>query len=173
MEDALEILKYTLPALIVFFTAFLILRAMIKNDEQKRNLELSLANQKTILPLRLQAYERITMFLERISPESLIMRANQPDMTSVQLQNELIKMIRAEFDHNLSQQVYISHEAWEIVKKARASIIHMISTASEQIKPDASSITLSKKILEMIMEHKVTPISTALGFIKKEVQELY
>jgi len=94
-------------------------------------------------------------------------------MTAQQLQNELINTIRAEFDHNLSQQVYISHEAWEIVKKARASIIQIINAASEQIKPDASSITLSKKILEMIMEHNVTPIGTALGFIKKEVQELY
>ncbi len=173
MELVLEILKYTLPALIVFLTAFLIIRAMIKNEEQKRNLEINLASQKTILPLRLQAYERITMFLERISPESLIIRANQPNMTAQQLQNELVNTIRAEFDHNLSQQVYISHEAWEMVKKARGSIIQLINAASEQIKPDASSITLSKKILEMIMEHKVTPIGTALGFIKKEVQQLY
>ena len=60
-----------------------------------------------------------------------------------------------------------------MVKKARATIIQLINTASEQIKPDASSITLSKKILEMIMEHKVTPIGAALSFIKKEVQELY
>ena len=173
MEVALEIIKYTLPALIVFLTAFFILRAMIKNEEQKRNLEINLASHKTILPIRLQAYERITMFLERISPESLIMRANQPNMTASQLQNELINTIRAEFDHNLSQQVYISHEAWEMVKKARAGIIQLINNASEQIKPEASSITLSKKILEMIMEHKVTPIGSALSFIKKEVQELY
>ncbi|MBL7112303.1 MAG: hypothetical protein ISS19_10230 [Bacteroidales bacterium] len=173
MEVTMEILKYTLPALIVFFTAFLILRAMIKNDEQKRNVETSLARQKTILPLRLQAYERITMFLERISPESLIIRANQPNMTARQLQNELISTIRAEFDHNLSQQVYISHEAWEMVKKARAGIIQLINTASEQIKPDASSITMSKKILELVMELNVSPIGSALIFIKKEVQELY
>lgn len=173
MEVALEIIKYTLPALIVFLTAFFILRAMIKNEEQKRNQEINLASHKTILPIRLQAYERITMFLERISPESLIMRANQPNMTASQLQNELISTIRAEFDHNLSQQVYISHEAWEMVKKARAGIIQLINNASEQIKPEASSITLSKKILEMIMEHKITPIGSALIFIKKEVQELY
>ena len=173
MEMVYEILKYTVPALVVFATAVLVLRAMIKNDEQKRNQEINIANQKTILPLRLQAYERITMFLERISPESLIMRVNKPNMTARQLQNELISTIRAEFDHNLSQQVYISHEAWEMVKKARANIIQMINTASEQIKPDASSITLSKKIMEMIMELKVTPVGTALSFIKKEVQELW
>jgi predicted O-linked N-acetylglucosamine transferase (SPINDLY family) len=173
MEVALEILKYTLPALIVFITAILILRAMIKNDQQKRNLEINLANQKTILPLRLQAYERICMLLERISPESMIMRVNQPNMKAQQLQNELINTIRAEFDHNLSQQVYISHEAWEMVKKARANIIQLINTASEQIKPDASSITLSKKILELVMEHNISPVGPALNFIKKEVQELY
>lgn len=173
MEGVLEILKYTVPALIVFLTAFLVFRTMIKNDEQKRNMELNLENQKTILPLRLQAYERITMLLERISPESLIMRMNKPNMTSQQLQNELISTVRAEFDHNLSQQVYISHEAWEMVKKARANVIQLINTASDQIKPDASSLTLSKKILEIIMEHKVTAVSSALSFIKKEVQELY
>ena len=173
MESVYEILKYTVPALIVFLAAYLVLRTMIKNDEQKRNLELNLANQKTILPLRLQAYERITMLLERISPESLIMRVNKPNMTSQQLQNELISTVRAEFDHNLSQQVYISHEAWEMVKKARANVIQLINTASDQIRPDASSLTLSKKILEIIMEHKVTAVSSALSFLKKEVQELY
>jgi hypothetical protein len=173
MDAILEILKYTIPALVVFLTAYLIIVSQYKNEEKRRRSENSLSGQKTVLPIRLQAYERLALLLERISPESIIMRQNLSNLTAKQLQSELLATIRAEFDHNLSQQVYISSEAWERIKNTRANIISLINTSAQQIEPNASAYTLSQKILDMVMEHKSSLTGPALEMIKKEIQELF
>jgi hypothetical protein len=173
MDIIPEILKYTIPALIVFLTAYLIILNQSKNDEKRRRSEVTQTSRKTILPVRLQAYERLALLLERISPESIIMRQNLSNLTAKQLQTELLAAIRAEFDHNLSQQIYISTEAWERIKNARSNIISLINTAAQQIQPNASAYTLSQKILDSVMEHKSSLTAPALEMLKKEVKELY
>lgn len=173
MDIALEILKYTLPALIVFLTAFVLIRGFIKSEEQRRNREILESTQKTILPIRLQAYERLALLLERISPESLIMRVNQSGMTAKQLHTELLSSIRAEFEHNLSQQVYISNEAWELIRTARGNVINMANTAADQLKDDATAITLSQKIFEQVVQLKSPPVQQALDFLKEEIKQFY
>ena len=173
MDIALEIIKYTLPALIVFLTAFVLIRGFISSEKQRRNREISESTQKTILPIRLQAYERLALLLERISPESLIMRVNQPGMTAKQLHTELLSSIRAEFEHNLSQQVYISSEAWELIRTARGNVINMANTAADQLKDDATAITLSQKIFEQVVQLKSPPVQQALDFLKKEIKQFY
>ena len=171
MELALEIVKYTLPALIVFLTAFVLIKGFVRNEQEHRNKDLYESTQKTTLPMRLQAYERLALLLERISPESLIMRVNKPDMTAKQLQGELIASIRAEFEHNLSQQIYISSEAWEMIRSARGNVITMINTAADQVKEDATAITLSQKIFEQVVQLKSPPVQEALEFLKAEIRE--
>ncbi len=173
MDVVLEILKYTLPAIVVFLTAYLVIRNFLKNEEQRRKVELALANQKELLPLRLQAYERIALFLERISPESIVMRISKPGMNSRQLHAELISAIRSEYEHNLSQQVYISSQVWELVRNARGNVVKLINSASGEIKENASAMTLSKKILELAMEHKSAPTETALQALKQEIRQLF
>jgi hypothetical protein len=173
METALEILKYTLPALIVFLTAFVLIRGFIRREEQSTFREIAGADRKTVLPIRLQAYERLALLLERISPESLIMRINQPGMSAKQLYAELLSSIRAEYEHNLSQQVYISNEAWELIRNARANVIGLINAAVDQVKDDATSITLSQKVFEQVVQLKDPPVQEALDFLKNEIRELY
>ncbi len=173
MDVIPEILKYTIPAFIVFLTSYLLIVSQNKNDEKRRHAELAMTGKKTILPVRLQAYERLALLLERISPESIIMRQNLSNLTAKQLQAELLAAIRAEFDHNLSQQVYISFEAWERIKNARSNIISLINNAAQQIEPNASAYTLSQKILDLVMEHKNSLTAPALEILKKEIQELY
>ena len=90
MENLFDILKITIPALIVFFTAWVLLRNMIRNDQDKRRQELILQNSRTVTPIKLQAYERIVLFLERISLESLLVRVSSSDMTSSQLHSALL-----------------------------------------------------------------------------------
>jgi len=63
----IDILKITIPSVIVFLTAWILLKNMISNDQDKRRQELIMQNSRTVLPIRLQAYERIVLFLERIS----------------------------------------------------------------------------------------------------------
>ena len=173
MLEVLEILKYTLPALIVFVTVFFMMRSMVKSEQQRRNMELSTAAQKTLLPIRLQAYERVILLLERIAPDSIIIRVNLVNKTSKQCRAELLNAIKSEFEHNLSQQVYVSHEAWEAVKNARSNMINIINNASQQVKPDASGLALSNKILEILMELTTPPNAAAIELVKNEAQQLF
>lgn len=172
MELVADILKITLPALIVFFTAWFIFRNMIKNDQEKRRQEIILQSARTVTPIKLQAYERIVLFLERISLESLLVRVSKPEMTSGQLQSTLLSTIRSEFEHNLSQQIYMSPQAWEVVKNARSSIIKMINSEAEKLKDNSRSIELSKKLLEKVVELDKEPTRVAIDFIKSEVARI-
>lgn len=173
MTTILEILKYTLPAIIVLIASLLVLKQMIKNDQSRRNYEIISKNQQTITPIRLQAYERLTLLLERISPESLIMRLNKPDMKAKQLQAEILSAIRSEFDHNVSQQIYISSQAWELIKNARSTIIQIVNSCANRAKPEMPAFLLSKMILEELMKQEKSPVSLALEYLKAEARKMY
>ncbi|MGF1585432.1 MAG: hypothetical protein ACFCUM_08935 [Bacteroidales bacterium] len=173
MSDFLEILKYTLPALIVFLTAYLLISKFLRNEQKIKRIDLLFKNQQFILPVRMQAYERLVLFLERISPESLIMRLNRQGMTSQELHSELLTSIRAEFEHNLSQQIYVSRESWEVIKNARANLVNIINTAAQNTEPGSSSMKLSQTILETIIENEKSPTDVAIDFIKKEIKDLF
>jgi hypothetical protein len=169
MEIITDILKNTIPALIVFLTAWILLRNMIRNDQDRRRQEIILQGARTVTPIKLQAYERIVLFLERISLESLLVRVSSPDMTISQLQSALLTTIRSEFEHNLSQQIYMSPQAWEVVKNARSNTIKMINSEAEKMKGDAAGIDLSRQLLAKVMELEKEPTRAAIDYIKNEV----
>jgi hypothetical protein len=168
-----EIIKFTLPALIVFLTAFYSIRLLLKKDQENQRVNIILQNQKIITPLRLQAYERIMLFLERINPNSVIMRLQTPNMTVQQLQKEMLMIIRTEYEHNLSQQVYLSIEAWEEVKIAKEKTIKMINTLAEELKSDDNAIRLSQLIFEELIESEQSPTQAAINKIKEEIRILF
>jgi hypothetical protein len=173
MNTFLEILKYILPSLIVFGTAYLIIRSFIDNDQKKRKLEIRLANQKTITPIKLQAYERLTLLLERISPESMIVRIQDPKMTAGFLHKALLKVIRTEFEHNLSQQIYVSGNAWSVVKTAKENVVKLVNSSADKVDPKAASFVLSKLILETMMDNNITPTQVAIDFLKHEAGQYF
>jgi hypothetical protein len=172
MELIADILKITIPALIVFFTAWILLKNMISLDQDKRRQEIILQNSRTVTPIKLQAYERITLFLERISLESLLVRISTTDMSSAQLHTALLNTIRSEFEHNLSQQIYMSPQAWEVVKNARSNMIRIINSEAEKIASETSGLALSQKLLERIIELETEPTRAAIDFIKAEVAKM-
>jgi len=172
MEALTDILKITIPALIVFFTAWVLLRNMIKNDQNKRNHELILQNSRTVTPIKLQAYERIILFLERISLESLLVRVSLSDMTAQQLHTTLLNTIRSEFEHNLSQQIYMSQQAWEVVRNARSNMIKIINSEAEKIPSGSPGMVLSQKLLERIMELDKEPTRAAIDYVKNEIARM-
>jgi hypothetical protein len=145
---------------------------MISNDQDKRRQEIIMQNSRTILPIRLQAYERIVLFLERISLESLLIRTNTPGMSAGQLHSALLNAIRSEFEHNLSQQIYMSQQAWEVVKNARSNTIKIINTEFENTVNTASGLDFSKQLLERVMELDKEPTKTAVEYIKNEVARI-
>lgn len=167
-----DILKITLPALLVVITAWLVLRNLLKNDQEKRKQELILNNSRTVVPIKLQAYERIVLFLERISLESMLVRISTPGMTASQLHSGLLSGIRSEFEHNLSQQIYMSPQAWEVVRNARSNTIKIINTEFEKMPDNSSAMDFSKKLLSTVMELEKEPTRLAIDFVKAEVEKI-
>jgi hypothetical protein len=172
METLGDILKITIPSLLVLITAWVILRNMIKNDQDKRKQEIILQSSRAVVPIRLQAYERIVLFLERISLESLLVRTNSPGMSAAELHSALLNTVRSEFEHNLSQQIYMSQQGWEVVKNARSSTVKMINSEYEKTPRTASGLDFSKHLLEKVMELDKEPTRTAIEYIKNEVSRL-
>ena len=169
METLSDILKITIPALIVFLTAWVLLRNLMKNDQDKRRQELILQNKRLVTPIMLQAYERIILFLERISLESLLVRVSASNMSAAQLHSALITTIRSEYEHNLSQQIYMSPQAWEVVRNARSNMIKIINTEAGKINEKATAMDLGKVLLEKIMELEKEPTRAAIEFVKSEI----
>jgi hypothetical protein len=169
MEILDDILKITIPALLVLIMAWILLRNMIKNDQNKRNQELIMQNSRTVMPIRLQAYERIVLFLERISLESMLLRVSSPGISAAQLHSALLTTIRSEFEHNLSQQIYMSPQAWEVVRNARSNMIKIINGEFEKMPEPASGMDFSRKLLEAIMDMDKEPSRAAIEYIKEEI----
>lgn len=172
METFLEILKIILPAGLVMITAWLVIRNMLRDDQDRRRQDLLLQTVKTITPVKLQAYERVVLFLERISPESLIMRTAQPEMTAQQLHSAIVSNVRSEYEHNLSQQIYMSNEAWEMVKNARGTVLRLVNSVATRLPPAASGEELSRLLLEEVMEMDIEPCRTAINYIKSELTRI-
>jgi hypothetical protein len=169
MELLMDILKITIPALLVMLTALLLLRNMIKNDQDKRKQELILQNSRTVIPIKLQAYERIVLFLERISLESMLVRVSSPGMSAIQLHSALLTTIRSEFEHNLSQQIYMSPQAWEVVRNARSNMIKIINNEMGKMPEKATGMDFSRSLLETIMGMDKEPTRAAIDYIKSEI----
>lgn len=126
---------------------------------------------KLVTPIRLQAYERMALFLERISPESLVLRCYQPGMDTKLLQGVMTKTIRDEWEHNLSQQVYISSEAWNRIRQAKDEMVGVINSAAITIPDDADPARLASTIFATVAAGS-NPAAPALEFLKQEMRDL-
>ena len=172
METVSEILKISLPALLVLITAWVLINNLLRNDQEKRRQELILQNSRTVVPIKLQAYERIILFLERISLESMLLRVSTPGISASQLHSALLSGIRSEFEHNMSQQIYMSPQAWEVVRNARSNTIKLINSEYEKMPENASGMDFSQKLLAAVMELDREPTRVAIDFVKAEVARI-
>ena len=169
MNELFEILKLILPAAIVFLTAFYIIKKFLEDEGRKRMLELKKMNQKTITPLRLQAYERVVLLLERINPSSMVLKVNRKGMSAERLHAEMLQIIRTEFDHNLSQQLYMSDKAWEQIVTAKEEVIRIINIAFTKMKKDSMGSDLGQEIIGICAQLGKLPTTHAIRYIKKKV----
>ncbi len=172
MEEILDILKYILPSLVVFGASYSVMKLFIENESRKRLLTIKLENNKLITPVRLQAFERVILFLERITPSNMVMRLYNKNMTSLELHSRLIQNIREEYEHNLSQQIFLSEQSWEMVKKAKEEITKLINTAAAGIDDKASSQELSHAIINKALEFSELPNYKAIAVLKKEIRQV-
>ena len=173
LKDLIDFIKIISPCIVMLITIHYIVGGYFRDNEKRRKIKTIRSNQKLITPLRLQAYERLVMLLERISPNALVMRTNYPTKTCDQLQTELLQSIRSEFEHNLSQQLYVSEEAWNSVKNAKNYTVALINNAAKDVNGKAPAIELSRKILDRSMELEQQITEKALNEIKREIQQLF
>jgi hypothetical protein len=169
MEIVGDLIKILLPAGLVLLGIYLTIEALLKKQLEKGLVEMRSKNTELILPIRLQAYERMTLFLERISPHNLILRINQSNMTAAELQAIMLREIRDEYNHNLSQQIYMSEVSWTLIRNAMEEIISVINTCAQQTEPEKPSIDLARKIFEIQMNRDGDSIQKALSEMKNEV----
>ncbi|MEP1985431.1 MAG: hypothetical protein ABJJ07_17305, partial [Maribacter dokdonensis] len=149
---------------------FYFFRMHTNNEEGRRRFLLHKDSQKDTLPVRLQAYERMALFLERIAIPSLVVRVSPQSDDKNAYENLLIKSIETEFDHNLSQQIYMTDECWNVIKAAKSATIQMIRKAAMSNTETADK--LREDILNETMD-KTSPSATALSFVKKEIGDLW
>lgn len=169
----MELLKLIVPSLIVFLTAYFVLNSYLENDYQKRLLEMRINQQQNVTPLRLQAYERLTLFIERISLQAIVMRRHQTGMSARDLHTSLLQDIRAEFDHNVSQQIFVTPQTWTMIKAVKEETINIINHAASVLPPQATGIDLSKQIFENLAGSDRNPHQVALAMIRTEVQQFF
>jgi hypothetical protein len=174
MDSAWQIVGYIVPALVVFLTTYTVIRAFLDREQKQRAMEFRQAYLRESLPIRLQAFERLTLFLERIALNNLLPRVRKQDMTVADFRTALINNIRMEYEHNLSQQVYLSAETWGMVRAAKEETISVINRNTMPLQPDLPSIELHKKIISELADSDDDAITQkVLVQLKKEVMMLY
>jgi hypothetical protein len=169
----LEVVKYIIPSLVVLGVVHFLLKNFFDNEFLRRKMELKVENSKLITPLKLQAYERIVILMERMSPNNLIFRVSSPGISATQLKILLIEDINNEFNHNVSQQVYISPQAWQMVRIAKEEMINIVNTAYSSLGPNSVGLDLSKGVFEVMMKMDNIPTNKALEFLRKEFHLLF
>ncbi len=172
-EYFLELSRYVIPSLISLGAAYFITHMFLDNELKKRNIELKQHGESIILPARMQAYERLTLFLERIQPDSILMRSSVANHGALELKQSLIVEINTEYAHNVAMQMYLSTQAWIVIKDAKEQTINLINQSYIPLRPDASGIDLSKSILENVIQRNELPNQKALEFLKKEFKIMF
>ncbi len=166
-DKIMELTFYTLPAIITGGVAYFLFNSYFKDQQNTRRWLVQKENQKLGLPLRLQAYERLTLFLERINPTKLLIRVAPLNDDKMAYQNLVIQHIEQEFEHNLAQQIYVSDECWLMILTAKNTVIQNLRKTALN-----SEITSADRFRETILSNQLEVASTstlALDFLKNEV----
>ena len=164
----LEIIKVTVPALIVFLTVYLLFREFLKKQYQIQALEFRQKQQGVALPIRLQAYERLSLLVERISIPNLLFRLRAENSTAAALRVAMLLAVHQEFEHNVTQQVYISGKLWEILKAARQDTEGIINAIGEKVDPKAPAAEFAGTLLNYLEMQEFTAVDKAQMAIKTE-----
>lgn len=160
----LDLMKIILPALLVLAAAALVWKKAASGSPKE---------QGQTLPLRLQAYERLVLLVERISPSSLLVRNHQPGMSARELNAILIAEIRAEFEHNITQQLYVSERSWQMTRSLKDKTISMINGIARSLPEEAAGMELTRAVLNHVSSLETDPYQQALTLLREEVKAFF
>ncbi|WP_179335047.1 DUF7935 family protein [Winogradskyella costae] len=171
IDNIIELLFSIAPAAIVGAVAYYFFKQHVENENSRRRFLLQKDLQKESFPLRLQAYERISLFLERIAPSKLLTRVQPTSSNKTDYESLLIATIEQELEHNLSQQIYVSDQCWSITLAAKNATIQLIRKAAMQESTDTANKLREVVLTELI--DKPAPSKAALAYIKEEVSDIW
>ena len=163
MNVLFEVLKYTIPALVVFMTVYYLFKTYLEGQLRMKSLEMQSNRSKDSLPVRLQTYERLALFCERIRLQSLVFRLNQPGMEQNQLGRTMLIAIEQEYEHNMAQQVYVGEKLWEIILLAKNQNQELIHAAMKQSGDFVQNLSALDK------ERSINPVDHAIAAIRQEM----
>lgn len=166
----LEIIKYTLPSLIVFLTAYYLMKQYLGHQTMMKSMEIKNKDENTLTSVKLQAYERLTLFLERIQPYNLYLRLNSAEINAKALQNAMMIALQQEYEYNLTQQLYVSNNLWKIIKLAKDQTADIIAQCGDNVYNTDPAPALMEKINRVLTELKTSPIEHAKAAIRKEME---
>ena len=167
-----EIFKYSVPALCVLLATWLVMHKFYKSEAEKRLWELKRLSQKEISPLRMRAYERLSLLLERTTPEHMLLELNLGEMTILQVQQHLMRTIRMEYDHNLSQQIYVSDQVWNAIIASRDQMVAFINTMAQQMPPESTALDFAKVLITAYTSNGQTANDQAMQLLRTEARSL-
>ena len=173
METLLEIIKITVPALIVFLTVYFLLKKFIEGQERMKMLEIKEKQQQVSTPMRLQAYERLSLFCERISLQNLVLRLNKEGLSAAEFHIALLLAIQQEYEHNITQQVYVSEKLWTIIKMAKDDAVNFTGLVAESVNPKAEAKELAQALVDYLQKRPMSGPDQALVAIKKEAALIF
>ena len=173
MEDFAQMLMYTVPSVVVGALAYLLVHRLIQNEQNRHLMEVKKENLKYSTPIIFQAHERLILFLERIQMSSVISRVHKPGMSARLLQTELINNIKTEFEHNITQQLYVSKNSWELVKKAKEESMKAVSLGMSKLQDGATSIDLAREVLTITAAQDHDWTQKAIDALKAELRKTF
>ena len=173
MDILLQIALIVIPSGAVLLTTIFFLRREASKEVMNMKAELKKQRQEYFLPSRVEAYQRAILLMERIHPNSLVMRLHNPGLPAKALQADFLKAIREEYDHNVAQQLFISPQGWQMVKNSKEETIKIINIAGNQMLATSTGMDLSAKIFEIVAEVGQLPTEITVEYLKKELQELF
>ncbi|MEL7220221.1 MAG: hypothetical protein AAGJ93_02815 [Bacteroidota bacterium] len=173
MTVFLEIVKIALPALIVAFISYYLIREMLSKQVLMQEQKIRQERQDAVTPLRMQAYERLSILVERLSLSGLLMRNRNDEMKAITFKIALLMAIQQEFEHNISQQIYVSDKLWQILEATRDDLVQFIELVSNKLPKDASSLELAEALMAYQAQRESNPIATAQMAIRKEATSLF
>jgi hypothetical protein len=171
-KNMMDMLMFFIPAALVLGGMFLMVKKFLDNSYRLKLLETKRLMQKETLPMRIQACERFCLFIERVSPQNLVVRIYKTGMSARDLQTELITNIRAEYEHNVVQQLYISGPCWDAIKNTKEDLIKIVHIAAAQLSENSTGAQLSKAIFDVINKTEKSPTKRAMDMLKAEMHQL-
>jgi hypothetical protein len=169
----LEILKLTLAGVGVVYVAFYLIKPYLDRSETVQLVELKKTISSQTLPLRLQAYERIVLFVERVNPANMLVRLSGTDLSAAELHSIVVAEIRNEYQHNITQQIYVSARAWAIVKRVKDDTLSVVTNAVKALPENATGLELSKTILAHLSHLEDNPYDIAGKIIREDMEGLF